>query len=380
MKPVSVRDYRRLAERHLPPFLFEYIDGGAIDEQTLRSNIQDLAAVVLRQRVLTDVSALDTTAHLFGSRQRIPLVLAPVGLAGMNRRRGEISAARAAERFGASFCLSTVSTCSLSEVADATEAPFWFQLYMMRDRGFMRDLLQKADESGCSALVFTVDMPLAGIRYRDYRSGLAGEGRITGAVKRLAQALRRPRWTWDVGVMGRPHTLGNIAPALTERPPLQDFFAWMARNFDPRVSWRDLEEIRAHWRRPLIIKGILDPADARQAVALGADGVVVSNHGGRQLDGALSTTRALPAVVDAVGEQTTVLVDGGVRSGVDVARMLSLGADGVMIGRAWVYALAAAGESGVHALLCQIEAELRVTMALSGTVRVEDFGVHSIQP
>jgi L-lactate dehydrogenase (cytochrome) len=379
MTTLSVSDWRRLAKRRLPPFLFEYIDGGALAEQTLQRNADDLAAIALRQRVLNDVSAISTETRLFGEDMSSPIMLGPVGLAGMNARRGEVAAARAAQRRGVPFCLSTVSVCPLTEVAGAMSRPVWFQLYMIRDRDLMRELLETARDLGCTTLVFTVDMPVPGTRYRDYRSGLAGASGLAGGARRFLQAVRHPRWAWDVGVMGWPHTLGNIAPALRDRPPLEDFFAWMRENFDPRVTWRDLEEVRRIWPGPLIIKGILDPDDARKAVALGADGIVVSNHGGRQLDGAVSTARALPAIANAVREQTTLLVDGGVRSGLDVARMLALGAHGVMLGRAWAYALAAKGEQGVVDLLVQMENELRVTMALTGTCRIADFGPHVLE-
>jgi L-lactate dehydrogenase (cytochrome) len=376
MSNLSVPDYRRLARRRLPPFLFEYIDGGAFAEQTMRRNVEDLAGIALRQRVLNDVSATSTATSLFGRELRSPVVLAPVGLAGMNARRGEAAAARAARDYGVPFCLSTVSVCPLAEVTGAVEVPIWFQLYMIRDRAFMRDLLAAARDQGCDTLVFTVDMPVPGTRYRDYRSGLAGAPGLGGAARRLFQAAMHPRWAWDVGLLGRPHTLGNIAPSLGRRPPLEDFFAWMRDNFDPSVTWRDLEDIRAAWPGNLVIKGILDAEDACRAIDLGADGVVVSNHGGRQLDGAVSTVRALPAIAQAVAGRATLLVDGGVRSGLDVARMLALGADGVMLGRAWAYALAARGQQGVFDLLVQLENELRVVMALTGTCRIADFGPH----
>jgi L-lactate dehydrogenase (cytochrome) len=240
----------------------------------------------------------------------------------------------------------------------------------MRDRGFMRELMARAREAGCPVLVFTVDMPAPGSRYRDVRSGLAGRPGLHGAATRAWQALRRPAWAWDVGVMGRPHGLGNAASLLGERSGLDDYFAFMRDNFDPSISWKDLEAIRAEWDGPLVLKGVLDPEDARQAVTLGADGLIVSNHGGRQLDGALSTARALPAIADAVGGDLTVLADGGVRSGLDVVRMLALGARGVLLGRVWPYALAAGGRAGVAHMLALIEAEMRVAMALTGVTSV----------
>ncbi|HEX7856296.1 MAG TPA: FMN-dependent L-lactate dehydrogenase LldD [Sphingobium sp.] len=365
MKAASALDYRELARARLPHFLFEYIDGGSYAEVTLRRNVADLEEIALRQRVLSDVSSLDLTTTLFGRSQRLPVALAPIGLAGMNARRGEVQAARAAQAMGVPFCLSTVSTCPIDEVAAGTSEPFWFQLYMIRDRAFMRDLLAQAKAAGCSALVFTVDMPVPGSRYRDYRSGLAGASGLMGGARRTFQAMLRPGWAYDVGVRGRPHQLGNVAPVLGKNTGLEDFFAWMRNNFDPTVTWSDLDFIRESWDGPLIIKGILDIDDARAAAALGADGIVVSNHGGRQLDGVPSTARVLPAIAEAVGDQLTVLVDGGVRSGLDVVRMLALGASGVLLGRAWVYALAAAGEAGVLHMLKLVEAEMRVAMALT---------------
>lgn len=377
-KAASALDYRALARRRLPHFLFEYIDGGSYAEVTLRRNIADLEDIALRQRVLTDVSSLDLTTEVFGQKLALPVALAPIGLAGMNARRGEVQAARAAEKAGIPFCLSTVSACPIDEVARGTTAPFWFQLYMIRDRGFMKDLLAQAKAARCSALVFTVDMPVPGSRYRDYHSGLAGAAGAMGTMRRTWQALTKPGWAWDVGVHGRPHQLGNVAPVLGKNSGLEDFFAWMRNNFDPSVSWKDLDFLRAEWDGPLIIKGILDADDAKIAAEIGADGIVVSNHGGRQLDGVPSTARALPPIADAVGDRLTVLADGGVRSGLDVVRMLALGAQGVLLGRAWVYALGAGGEAGVSHVLKLVEAEMRVAMALTGSKSIAEIGRHSL--
>jgi L-lactate dehydrogenase (cytochrome) len=372
-KAAAVTDYRALAKRRLPRFLFEYVDGGSYDEVTLRRNMDDLRQIALRQRVLRDVSNLDVTATLLGQNSRLPVALAPIGLSGMVARRGEVQAAKAARDFGVPFTLSTVSGCSLEEVSRAVPQPFWFQLYMIRDRSFMRELIARAQAAKCSALLFTVDMPVAGARYRDYRSGLAGAPGTAGMLRRFGQALLRPAWSWDVGLMGRPHQLGNVAPVLGKASGLNDFFGWLGRNFDPSVTWRDLEWVRAEWKGPLVIKGVLDPEDGRAALGSGADGIVVSNHGGRQLDGVLSSARALPAIAEAVGGKTTILADGGVCSGLDVVRMLALGADGVLLGRAWAYALAARGEAGVAHVLHLIEAEMRVAMALTGVTRIADM-------
>ena len=373
MIAACINDFRELARRRLPPFLFEYMDGGSYAEVTLRRNISDLEHIALRQRVLRDVSDIDLSTELFGQKLALPVALAPIGLAGMNARRGECQAVRAADKAGIPFTLSTVSACPINEVAQAASKPFWFQLYMIRDRAFMRDLVQQATAASCSALVFTVDMPVPGSRYRDYRTGLAGSPGLKGALWRAGQGALRPGWAWDVGVMGRPHHLGNVAPVLKGKTGIEDFFAWMRNNFDPSINWRDLDFIRSEWPGPLIIKGILDPEDAKEAAHLGADGIVVSNHGGRQLDGVLSTAHALPPIADASGDKLTVLADGGVRSGLDVVRLLALGAKGVLLGRAWAYALGAAGEAGITRMLGLIAAEMRVAMALTGVTRIDQI-------
>jgi L-lactate dehydrogenase (cytochrome) len=371
MKAASITDYRELARRRLPRFLFEYVDGGSYAETTLARNIADLNDIALRQRVLRDVSAIDLKTKLFGQKLTMPVALAPIGLAGLMARRGEAQAARAAEAAGIPFSLSTVSACPIAEVARGVTKPFWFQLYMIRDRPFMADLLAKAASANCSALIFTVDMPAPGSRYRDVRSGLSGAPGLGGQMRRLAQALARPGWAVDVGLRGRPHALGNVLPVLGDHTGLEDFFAWMRANFDPSVTWKDLEWVRKTWSGPLILKGVLDPGDAKSAADIGADGVVVSNHGGRQLDGALSTARALPPIVDAVGDRLTVLADGGVRSGLDVVRMLALGARGVLLGRAWAFALGGGGQAGVAHMLRLIEAEMKVAMALTGVTSID---------
>lgn len=374
MRPAAVHDYRQLAKRRLPKFLFEYIDGGSYAEVTLKQNRADLERIALRQRVARDVSTIDLSTELFGQKYAMPVALAPVGIAGMNARRGEAQAVRAAENRNVPFCLSTVGACSIDEVAAAATQSFWFQLYMIRDREFMRDLLQKAKAAGCTTLVFTVDMPVPGSRYRDYRSGLAGNPGLSGAIRRTWQAMLRPRWAWDVGVMGRPHGLGNVAPLLGNNTGLEDFFAWMSNNFDPTTTWKDLEFVREQWDGPIVIKGIMDVEDARIARDNEVDGIVVSNHGGRQLDGVPSTARALRAIADDVGDALTVMVDGGVYSGLDVVRMLALGADAVLIGRAWVFALAGRGQSGVEHVLQLIEDEMRVAMSLTGQTKIGTIG------
>ena len=378
MKAASIGDYREAARRRLPHFLFEYFDGGSYAERTLHANIADLQDIALRQRVLNDVSAIDLSTTLFGQPVSMPVALGPIGLAGMAARRGEVQAARAAAAKGVPFTLSTVSACSLAEVAQASPTPFWFQLYMMRDRGFMRSLLDEASEARCPVLVFTVDMPLPGARYRDVRSGLSGASGLRGQLRRMGQAMIRPGWAWDVGIHGRPHQLGNVAPLLGPKSGLEDFLGWMKNNFDPGITWADLDFVRAHWARPIVLKGILDTEDARRAAEAGVDGIIVSNHGGRQLDGVPSVARALPAIADAVGDRLTLLADGGVRSGLDVVRMLALGAKGVLLGRAWAFALAADGGRGVRHVLDLIEAEMRVAMALTGVTGVDRIGPETL--
>lgn len=373
MRAASILDYREAARRRLPAFLFEYIDGGSYDERTLSANIVDLRAIALRQRVLTGVGEVDLSTDILGEKWALPVGLAPVGLAGMNSRRGEVAAARAAEAANVPFCLSTVSACPIAEVRAGVEKPFWFQLYMIRDRRFMIDLLATARAAGCRVLVFTVDMPVPGTRYRDYRSGLAGASGWRGSLRRALQGACKPAWAWDVGVRGRPHSLGNVTPVLGADSGLEDFFAWMRNNFDADVTWRDVEWVREQWGGPIVLKGILDVEDARAAKRAGVDGIVVSNHGGRQLDGVRSTASALPKIADAVGGELTVLADGGVRSGLDVLKLLALGADGVLIGRAWAMALAADGQRGVAHVLRLLEAELRVAMTLTGAKTVHDI-------
>ena len=374
----STLDFREAARRRLPRFLFDYADGGANSEHTLRRNVTDLADIALRQRVLQGCGEIDLRSTLFGTQRSLPIMLGPVGIAGMFHRRGEVQAARAAKAAGIPFCLSTVSICSLSEVAQATgSAHLWFQLYVIRDRGFMRDLLATAKALGVQALVFTVDMPVPGARYRDAHSGMSGP---RAPLRRLLQGLTHPAWAWDVGLRGRPHRLGNLEPVLGRASGLNDYMGWLSANFDPTILWRDLDWIRAGWEGTLIIKGILDPEDARAAADMGADGIVVSNHGGRQLDGVLSSTRALPAIAAAVGDRLTVLADSGVRSGLDVVRLLALGARGVLLGRAWLYALAASGEGGVVQLLELMSREMRVAMTLTGVRCIDDISATNLVP
>lgn len=373
----SPTDYRQAARRRIPPFLFHYADGGSYAEHTLRHNVEDLAGIALRQRVLKDMSSLSLETELFGEKMAMPLALAPVGLTGMYARRGEVQAARAATKKGIPFTLSTVSVCPIAEVAAAVERPIWFQLYVLKDRGFMKHVLERAKAAGVKTLVFTVDMPVPGARYRDAHSGMSGK---SGPMKRMLQAALHPLWAWDVGVHGRPHDLGNVSDYRGQPTELEDYIAWLGDNFDPSISWKDLDWIREQWDGPMVIKGILDADDARDAVRFGADGIVVSNHGGRQLDGVPSTARALPAIADAVKGDLAILADSGVRNGLDVVRMIAMGADTVLIGRAFIYALAAAGEAGVANLLELFEKEMKVAMTLTGARTIADLSAESLVP
>lgn len=368
-------DYRAAAERKLPPFLFHYADGGAYAEHTLRHNVSDLADIALRQRVLRNMSELDLTTTLFGRTLSMPAALGPVGLLGMFARRGEVQAAKAADAKGIPFTLSTVSVCPIEEVAPHLSRPMWFQLYVLKDRGFMKNALERAKAAGVTTLVFTVDMPVPGARYRDAHSGMSGPN---GPLRRMLQAFTHPAWAWDVGLLGRPHDLGNISAYRGNPTGLADYIGWLGSNFDPSISWQDLEWIRDFWQGPMLIKGILDPQDARDAVTFGADGIVVSNHGGRQLDGVLSSARALPAIADAVKGQLAILADSGVRNGLDIVRMIAMGADTVLLGRAFIYALAVAGGAGVSNLLDLLEKEMRVAMVLTGARSIAEISSESL--
>lgn len=358
-------DYLRLSRQRLPHFLFEYVNGGTFDEITMRANLARLAAVTLRQRVMCDVSNVDIATKLLGHESAMPVMLGPVGLAGMMARRGEVQAARAATRLNIPFCLSTYSLCSIEEVGRAVGRSFWFQLNMFRDRGFVVEAIAEATRH-CSVLILSADLSVLGTRYRDYRSGLFGPSGWHGQLKRAWQIARCPRWSWDVGLHGGPHDLGNIQRYLDAHNLAEDTHSWTHRNIDPSTTWRDVAWVREQWAGPLILKGILDPEDAETAVEVGVDGIVVSNHGGRQLDSAIATADALPLVAQRVGGRCSVFVDGGVRSGLDVLKMIALGADGVLLGRAWVNALAAGGEQEVVNLISGVGSELKAAMGMTG--------------
>ena len=373
-EPANFYDYRELARRRVPRMLFDYMDGGAGLETTLRRSTEAMEQLTLRQRVMCDVSEIKLSTELLGQSLALPLVLGPIGMAGMFARRGEVQAQRAAAKAGVASCLSTLSIASVEEVAKGAPAPPWFQLYMIKDRGYMRELLARARECGCPVLMFTVDLQVPGTRYRDMRSGLAGGLDAAGHVSRAFDGLTHPRWMWDLMVRGQPHNFGNLAAAMPDARGAADFWVWVRESFDPSMTWSEMAWVREQWPGPILIKGVLDLEDAREAVRTGADGIVVSNHGGRQLDGAPTTVRALPPIVDALGDQTTVMVDGGIRSGVDVLKCLALGAKGVVLGRAWSFALAARGEAGVSHMLRAIRSELLTAMALTGCTDVNKAG------
>ncbi|MEZ8383405.1 FMN-dependent L-lactate dehydrogenase LldD, partial [Vibrio splendidus] len=343
---------------------------GSYGEHTLRRNTADLAEIALKQRVLNDMSDLNLETELFGEKLAMPIALAPVGLTGMYARRGEVQAAKAADNKGIPFTMSTVSVCPIEEVAPKIERPMWFQLYVLKDRGFMKNVLERAKAAGVTTLVFTVDMPVPGARYRDMHSGMSGPN---AAIRRVFQSMRHPSWAVDVGLLGKPHDLGNISTYRGSPTKLEDYIGWLGDNFDPSISWKDLEWIRDFWDGPMVIKGILDEEDAKDAVRFGADGIVVSNHGGRQLDGVLSSAKALPAIADAVKGDTKILVDSGIRTGLDVVRMMAMGADCTLLGRSFVYALAAQGQAGVENLLDLYDKEMRVAMTLTGAKTIKDL-------
>lgn len=371
----ATTDYRAAAQAKLPPFLFHYIDGGSYTETTLKNNVGDLQDIALKQKVLNDMSELSLEQDVFGEKLSMPLVLSPVGLTGMYARRGEVQAAKAAEKMGIPFTMSTVSVCPIEEVTPAIKRPMWFQLYVLKDREFMKNVLERAKAAGVTTLVFTVDMPTPGARYRDMHSGMSGP---YAEFRRVMQAVAHPSWAMDVGLLGKPHDLGNISAYRNKTTKLGDYIGWLGNNFDPSISWQDLEWIREFWEGPLIIKGVLDVEDAKDAVRFGADGIVVSNHGGRQLDGVISSAKALPLIADAVKGDIKLFVDSGIRNGLDVVRMMALGADCTMLGRSYIYALAARGQQGVEHLLSLYQNEIRVAMTLTGAKSIGEIGNHSI--
>ena len=359
----SIADLRDLARRRVPRAIFDYADRGSYDEITFNRNLDDLKSLELRQRVMVDVSRQELATRILGDTWTIPVGIGPTGLTGLFHANGEMLGARAAQNFGVPFCLSTMSICSIEDVAGFVKKPFWFQVYLMRDRGFNAELLERAKAANCSAIMLTVDMPVQGLRRRDPKNGLSIPPRLT--LRNAFEVALRPAWALKV-LTGKRRTFGNLEARMKATGGLKTLSEWIGQQFDPSVSWKDLEWLRERWPRKIIVKGILDADDARLAVQHGADALVVSNHGGRQLDGARSTISALPYVADAVAGKCEVLVDGGVRSGQDVLKALALGAKGCLIGKAFLYALAARGEEGVTLALDIIRRELAVSLALTG--------------
>jgi L-lactate dehydrogenase (cytochrome) len=378
VNPVGFDDYREVARKRLPQFLFDYAEGGANEEFTTALNRSDFRRFLLKQRVLRDVSNIDTSTTIVGDPASIPVVLAPVGMAGMYARRGEVQGARAASRMGIPMATSTVGICSASEVQAASERPIWFQLYMLRDREFVLEMLGKAQDAGCTTLAFTVDLPMAGLRLRDFRNGMFG-GSFKANMSKGMQLMTSLGWAWDVGIRGGPISFGNLADKVKNPKDLSSYKALVEDQFDTTATWKDIHWLRDNWKGKLLIKGVLEADDARAAVDAGADGVVVSNHGGRQLDSVASTITKLPAVAEAVSGQTEILMDGGVRSGLDVVKAVALGAQAVLIGRPWIYAMAANGEQGVVDLLTLFQKEISVAMALCGVNRVAELSPDVIE-
>jgi len=371
--PASSEDYRRIAERKVPRFLFDYLDGGSYSETTLRANVSAYQDITLKQTVLKDVSSVDTSVELFGTTYSMPVGLAPIGMGGMFGARGELQAKVAADALNIPFVLSTVAICSLEEVAQVSDKSFWFQLYMLRDRGAVQQMLQRAQHVGVDTLVFTVDLAVLGARYRDKRNGLSGGTSLGGRLRTALNLASKPSWIKSVGLGGKPHTFGNLEEYVPNASRPDDFQAWITQQVDSTVTWKDIEWLRSIWPGKLIIKGILTEEDAKQAVQVGADGIVVSNHGGRQLDCVDATINVVSDIKSAVGDATTVILDGGIRSGQDIFKAYALGADFTLIGRSWVYALAAGGQRAITDLLATFKAEIEISMALTGITQSREI-------
>ncbi|MBX2884513.1 MAG: alpha-hydroxy-acid oxidizing protein [Granulosicoccus sp.] len=373
--PLEISDLKRMARRRVPRMFFEYADSGSWSQSTYRRNEADFADIKLRQRVAVDMTNRSLESKMIGETSRMPVALAPTGLTGMQYADGEILAAQAAEEWGVPFTLSTMSICSLETVAENTKKPFWFQLYVMRDKEYVKNLIQRAKDVGCSALVLTLDLQILGQRHNDIRNGLAAPPKKN--LSTLLQLATRPAWCLDI-LRTRNRGFGNVVGHVKGVDDLSSLSEWTANQFDPQLSWADIEDVRKQWGGKLILKGIMDPEDAVMAAKTGADAIIVSNHGGRQLDGAPSTIEALPAVVDAVGDQIEVQFDGGIRSGQDILKALCLGAKSTHIGRAFLYGLGAMGKRGVTQTLDILERELDITMALCGEREVTNLGRHNL--
>jgi L-lactate dehydrogenase (cytochrome) len=366
-----IEDLRQLHKKRAPKAFYDYVDAGSYSESTYRANSADLAALHLKQRVAIDVDLRSTASTMLGERVTMPVALAPVGSTGMQWADGEILAARAAEKFGVPFTLSTMSICSIEDVAQNTTKPFWFQLYVMRDRDFVKRLIGRANTAKCSALVLTLDLPILGQRHRDIKNGLTVPLKLTAG--NVLDILTRPGWC--MRMLGtKRHSFGNLAGHVKNAANIVALAEWTAHQFDPTLDWKGVEWVKREWGGKLILKGIQDVADAKTAVSVGADAIVVSNHGGRQLDSAISSIRALPPIVDAVGDRIEVWMDGGIRSGQDLFKALALGAKGTLIGRAFNFGLGAMGEAGVTTALEIIKKELDTTMALCGVRTIGEIG------
>ena len=371
MKPATcIEDLRRAAARRVPRPFFDYVEGGSYAEETLRANRADFERIKLRQRVLVDVSGRTTHTTILGEPVALPLALAPVGLAGMQQGDGEILACRAAQEMGIPYCLPTMSVCSIEDVAAAVAKPFWFQLHFMKDRGFTRSLVERAAAARCSALVVTVDLPVFGQRHRDIRNGMGMPPKLR--IRTVMDIATKPAWALSI-LRGRRRTLGNLAGYVGGADTTAALSQWIASQFNSPLGWNDIEWIAGLWPGKLIVKGILDVEDARSAVKSGASALVVSNHGGRQLDGAPSSISVLPAIADEVGSSIEVLFDGGIRSGQDIVRAIALGARGCLVGRAYIYGLGAARAAGVKRAIEILRNELDVTMALIGVTRIDQL-------
>ena len=374
---VEINDYKRLAQRRVPKMFFDYADSGAWTESTYRANESDFQQLLLRQRVAVDMTNRSLASQMIGQDVSMPVAIAPTGLAGMQRADGEMLAAQACEEAGVPYTLSTMSICSIEDVASGTRKPFWFQLYVMKDRGFIESLIQRAKDARCSALVLTFDLQILGQRHKDLRNGLSAPPKFT--PKHIWQMATRPGWCLNMATTRR-HAFRNIVGHVQGVADLSSLGAWTAEQFDPQLSWDDIEWIKQKWGGPLILKGILDPEDARRAASSGADALIVSNHGGRQLDGARSSIAALPGILDAVGDQIEVHMDGGIRSGQDALKAIALGAKGVYIGRPYLYGLGARGKQGVTEVLNIIRNEMDITMALCGERDINRIGKHNLDP
>ena len=375
MRPCTVDDYQQLARRRVPRMFYDYADSGSWTETTYRANETDFDKLKFRQRVAVDMTKRSTETTMIGQKVAMPVALAPTGLTGMQWADGEIQAARAAEKFGVPFTLSTMSICSIEDIAAHTEKPFWFQLYVMRDRDFIGRLIDRAKAAGCSALVITLDLQILGQRHKDVRNGLSAPPKLT--LNSILQLMSKP--AWGLRMLGtRRHGFGNIVGHVSGVDDMSSLSDWTAKQFDPQLSWDDIAWIKERWGGPVILKGIMDPEDARSAVKTGADAIIVSNHGGRQLDGAPSSIEALPAILDAVGSDIEVHFDGGIRSGQQILKAIALGAQSTYIGRAFLYGLGAAGEAGVTDVLNILHKELDITMALCGERDILNVGKHNL--